>query len=101
MLSTLERQIAWRGPLFSVEVLRLRDEQGREHQREIVRHPGAVAVVPVLYFGLVKHWSRGRQRLAVLWSFAIVLSIAFTFGHLFTLPMTSCTANSLPLNAAP
>jgi ADP-ribose pyrophosphatase len=48
MLSTLERQIAWRGPLFSVEVLRLRDEQGREHQREIVRHPGAVAVVPVL-----------------------------------------------------
>jgi hypothetical protein len=49
------------------------------------------AVVPVLYFGFVERWSGVQQRLAVLWSFAIVLSIAFTFAHLFTLPQ--------PLNA--
>lgn len=43
------------------------------------------AVVPVLYFGFVERWSRVQQRLVLLWSFAIVLSIAFTFAHFFTL----------------
>ncbi|TVQ55678.1 MAG: NUDIX hydrolase [Phycisphaerales bacterium] len=36
------------GRLFSVEVRTYRDEQGREITREIVRHPGAVLIVPVL-----------------------------------------------------
>jgi ADP-ribose pyrophosphatase len=36
------------GRLFKVQVLTLIDEQGRQVQREVVRHPGAVLVVPVL-----------------------------------------------------
>src|SRR4051794_2712463 len=38
----------YRGKLFQVEVLSYRDQQGRTVQREVVRHPGAVLVVPVL-----------------------------------------------------
>jgi len=37
--------------LFSVEVLSFTDEKGRSVRREIVRHPGAVVVVPVLEDG--------------------------------------------------
>jgi ADP-ribose pyrophosphatase len=36
------------GKLFRVEVLRQRTEAGRVITREIVRHPGAVLIVPVL-----------------------------------------------------
>jgi len=37
-----------RGEVFSVERLRFTDDAGREISRHIVRHPGAVVVVPVL-----------------------------------------------------
>ena len=37
-----------RGRVFSVEVLELRDRDGRIIERDIVRHPGAVLVVPLL-----------------------------------------------------
>lgn len=36
---------AWEGRVFSVEVARFRHEDGRVKQREIVRHPGAVAML--------------------------------------------------------
>ena len=36
------------GTLFSVEVATWSDEQGRDIRREIVRHPGAVMIVPQL-----------------------------------------------------
>lgn len=36
----------WRGGFFSVEELRMRGERG-EFTRHVVRHPGAVGVVPV------------------------------------------------------
>lgn len=36
------------GKLFSVQVLRYRDASGGEITREVVRHPGAVLIVPVL-----------------------------------------------------
>src|SRR3954470_6495070 len=36
---------AWKGKMISVEIANFRFEDGQEVQREIVRHPGAVAVV--------------------------------------------------------
>jgi ADP-ribose pyrophosphatase len=40
-----------RGRLLTVEVLSFADKQGRPVQREVVRHPGAVVIVPVLAGG--------------------------------------------------
>lgn len=37
-----------RGKLFSVEILQVRGSDGRLYDREVVRHPGAVLVLPVL-----------------------------------------------------
>lgn len=39
------------GEIFSVDRLRFEDEGGRPITRHIVRHPGAVVVVPVLHDG--------------------------------------------------
>lgn len=36
------------GRLFRVEIVQAADKDGRIHQREVVRHPGAVLIVPVL-----------------------------------------------------
>ena len=36
-----------RGRLLTVEVRSFADEQGRQVQREVVHHPGAVVIVPV------------------------------------------------------
>lgn len=47
------------GHVFAVERLRYRDETGREIERDIVRHPGAVTVVPVLDDGrlvMIRNW---------------------------------------------
>ena len=41
-------QLVYAGSLFSVTVRRRVDEAGRPFQREIVRHPGAVMIVPLL-----------------------------------------------------
>jgi ADP-ribose pyrophosphatase len=38
----------YQGKLFQVQVLKYTDNQGRELTREVVRHPGAVLIVPVL-----------------------------------------------------
>ena len=35
------------GPLFSVATLRLADPDGHEFSRDVVRHPGAVSVIPL------------------------------------------------------
>lgn len=40
--------LAHRGRLFNVELLEVKDAHGRVHVREVVRHPGAVLIVPVL-----------------------------------------------------
>ena len=48
MTTPIETQIAHRGKLFSVEVLSWQDAEGRSLQREVVRHPGAVLIVPAL-----------------------------------------------------
>lgn len=47
------------GGIFAVEQVRYRDEAGRELTRDIVRHPGAVTVVPVLDDGrlvMIRNW---------------------------------------------
>jgi 8-oxo-dGTP pyrophosphatase MutT (NUDIX family) len=48
MRDSVQSETTHRGRLFSVEVLRFTDEHGRTVQREVVRHPGAVVIVPVL-----------------------------------------------------
>ena len=39
------------GPVFSVEVMRFADAQGQSVRRDVVRHPGAVTIVPQLEDG--------------------------------------------------
>ncbi len=46
VVESVER--AFEGDLFSVEVLTVRDADGSVRRREVVRHPGAVVVVPVI-----------------------------------------------------
>ena len=44
----MDVQTPHRGRLFTVQVLTWTDEQGRRVRREVVRHPGAVLVIPCL-----------------------------------------------------
>ncbi|MHC4947820.1 MAG: NUDIX hydrolase [Planctomycetota bacterium] len=48
MSGTPHVETTHRGRLLTVEVLAWSDADGREVRREVVRHPGAVVVVPVL-----------------------------------------------------
>jgi ADP-ribose pyrophosphatase len=48
MLQTLDVQRVHRGRIFSVDVVQLRDRDGQVTRRDVVRHPGAVAIVGVL-----------------------------------------------------
>ncbi len=43
----IESKSPYRGSFFSVQVDRIRLPNGREANREFVRHPGAAAVVPL------------------------------------------------------
>ena len=40
--------ITHRGPVFDVEVFTWQEEDGREVRRDVVRHPGAVTIIPLL-----------------------------------------------------
>ncbi|UCD73924.1 MAG: NUDIX hydrolase [Phycisphaerales bacterium] len=48
MSGNVRGQVAFSGRLFDVEVLVQTGPDGRIVQREVVRHPGAVVVIPVL-----------------------------------------------------
>ena len=48
MRSVVQRTTLHDGPLFSVERLTVRDDAGAEHHRDVVRHPGAVVILPIL-----------------------------------------------------
>jgi len=48
MDGSLRVQSVHQGKLLGVEILSWADEQGRTIQREVVRHPGAVVIVPKL-----------------------------------------------------
>jgi ADP-ribose pyrophosphatase len=51
MWETVQTEITHRGRLLTVEVRSFRDAAGRAVSREIVHHPGAVVIVPVLEDG--------------------------------------------------
>lgn len=42
-----ETSTTHRGPVFAVEVIEYTDERGRRVRRDVVRHPGAVTVLPL------------------------------------------------------
>lgn len=48
MDGSLRVQTAHQGKLFGVEILSWADDQGCIIQREVVRHPGAVVIIPKL-----------------------------------------------------
>ncbi len=48
MRDSVQSETTHEGRLFRVEVLSYTDEMGREVRREVVRHPGAVVILPVL-----------------------------------------------------
>jgi ADP-ribose pyrophosphatase len=41
-------EVLYSGRLLKLELLRLAELSGQVHEREVVRHPGAVAIVPLL-----------------------------------------------------
>lgn len=50
----IEKQIIFKGKKVQVEVDRVEDEEtGREYQREMVIHPGAVVILPVMEDGRI------------------------------------------------
>jgi ADP-ribose pyrophosphatase len=66
----LGSEYAHRGRLLKLRIDRIRTPDGRETTREIVEHPGAVAVVPRLPDGrviLIRQWRRpaGRELLEI------------------------------------
>ena len=48
MSGNAQGQVAFTGKLFNVEVIEFTSREGRAVRREVVRHPGAVVIVPVL-----------------------------------------------------
>ncbi len=74
-----------RGRLFSVQVLTWTDGLGRTVRREVVRHPGAVLVVPVLPDG----------RLVMIRNYRVAVG-----GRLWELPAGSLGAGEDPARAA-
>jgi len=45
--TTVERRVLHRGRFITFRVDTIEDPQGKRHSREIVEHPGAVAVIPI------------------------------------------------------
>ncbi len=74
-----------RGRLIRVEVLSWIDQQGRSIAREVVRHPGAVVIVPL----------SGPDRVVLVKNYRIAID-----EHLWELPAGTLEPNELPLDAA-
>ena len=49
----VEHDIIHQGPLFDIDRLNWADSQGQRHTREVIRHPGAVVILPVLEQGQI------------------------------------------------
>lgn len=63
--SRMERTLLHQGTIFGVERLSYRDPSGHDLVRDIVRHPGAVTVVPVLDDGrlvMIRNWRIAVER---------------------------------------
>lgn len=74
-----------RGPRFSVEAVSWRDGQGRALEREVVRHPGAVLIVPLL----------DEDRLVLIGNFRVAVN-----ERLWELPAGTLEPPEPPLDAA-
>jgi ADP-ribose pyrophosphatase len=46
--TTVERRIIHRGRFMNFRIDTIEDPQGKRHTREVVEHPGAVCIIPVL-----------------------------------------------------
>lgn len=60
--------VAWTGRIFNVDRLRVREPNGREALRDVVRHPGAVAIVALTEDGricLVRQYRTALGRVTV------------------------------------
>jgi ADP-ribose pyrophosphatase len=53
MTSHVEREIPYEGRLFDVEIVEVVGPDGRSRRREVVRHPGAVVILPILPDGRI------------------------------------------------
>lgn len=61
----IRREEKFKGRIITVAVNRYRDAQGREWDREVVEHPGAAAVIPLVAPGevlLVEQYRPGANR---------------------------------------
>lgn len=85
MPDSISVQTPHRGRLFSVEVLTWTDAAGRTITREVVRHPGAVLIVPVLDDG----------RLVLLRNYRVAVD-----DHLWELPAGTLEPGEAPREAA-
>jgi ADP-ribose pyrophosphatase len=64
----LSEDVAWRGRIFDVDRLRVRLADGREALRDVVRHPGAVAIVALTDEGricLVRQYRAALARVTI------------------------------------
>lgn len=60
--------VAWKGRIFNVDRLRVREPDGKEAIRDVVRHPGAVAIVALTEDGricLVRQYRTALDRVTV------------------------------------
>lgn len=60
--------VAWQGRIFNVDRLRVREPDGKEALRDVVRHPGAVAIVALTEDGricLVRQYRTSLGRVTV------------------------------------
>ena len=88
MLETIDINRVYSGRLFAVDAVVLRDEHGNRMQREVVRHPGAVAVVAVLREG-------GAERLVLIRNHRVAVGRA-----LWEVPAGTLEAGEEPAAAA-
>jgi ADP-ribose pyrophosphatase len=81
----VEKQVLYQGKKVNLEVHRLRDSNDREYKREIVVHPGAAIILPVL--------PDGRILLIRTWRYAVN-------EHLLELPAGTIDPGETPINCA-
>ena len=62
--TTVERRVVHRGRFMTFRVDTIEDAGGKRHQREIVEHPGAVCVIPVVGEDvlMVRQWRTPVER---------------------------------------
>ncbi|MGC4032088.1 MAG: NUDIX hydrolase [Tepidisphaeraceae bacterium] len=80
-----EKQVIYTGKKISLELHHLKDNDGRPHTREIVQHPGAAVILPVLPDGqilLIKTYRYAAQQ------------------HLIELPAGTIDPGETPMNCA-